>query len=185
MKYLLTVLAVALLITSCSDQQKPVPRRTAYPRPPHHDTVMIPTPDAPLRFDVNAAATVTAPAAGWLNVAYPAYNAVMYVTFTPVDEASIDSVRVNRMERLLLNAGGVPGERREFLNEAGYDIMVYTARGTATPVQFLATDGETAVVSGAVYFSDPRATVSTDSLEPFVKAIEGDVLRSMKTLGSR
>lgn len=185
MKSLSAVLCASLILVSCGGEQKPIPRRTAYPRAPQHDTAMIQAPEAPLHFDVNAAAEVTSPALGWLNVAYPAYDAVMYVTFTPVDENSIDTVRVNRMERLFLNAGGVPGERREFINAAGYDIMVFTARGTATPVQFLATDGESSVVSGAVYFSNPRAATSVDSLEPFVRAIEGDVLRSMKTLGSR
>ncbi|MDE6288378.1 MAG: hypothetical protein K2M00_06300 [Muribaculaceae bacterium] len=185
MKSLLTALIVSVILVSCGGEQKPVPRRTAYPRAPHHDTAMIQAAEAPIYFDVNAAANVTSTAPGWLNVAYPAYDAVMYVTFTPVDETSIDTVRVNRMERLLLNAGGAPGERREFMNEAGYDVMIFTARGTATPVQFLATDGESSVVSGAVYFSDPRAAAAVDSLDPYVRAIEGDVMRSMKTLGSR
>lgn len=185
MKTLFAVLAVSLFLASCGGEQKPVPRRTAYPRPPQHDTAMVQASEAPLYFDVNAAARVTAPAPGWLNVAYPAYDAVMYVTFTPVDQHSVDTVRINRMERLLLNAGGAPGQRREFINDAGYDIMVYTARGTATPVQFLATDGESSVVSGAVYFSDPKAATSVDSLDPYVRAVEGDVLRAMKTLGRR
>lgn len=183
LRCLYIVCGVALLTSCGHGGDVAVPRRTAYPRVALADTAMVTADSVPVRFDVSAAARVSHPAPGWLDVAYPMYGATVHVTFTTVTAATVDAVRVNRMERLMLNMGDNPGQRHEFVNDAGYDVLAVLCDAGSTPVQFLATDGESMVVSGAVSFADPRAAAATDSVAPMVAAIYDDVMRSLYTLG--
>lgn len=173
--------AFTAAIAGCtgSGDDTAIPRRTAYPRPATMDTVMTVPDSLPVSFAVNASATVSRPRLGWLDVAYPAYGATMHVTFTPVDTSDIDEVRANRVERLTLNSGGRPSVTREAINAAGFDYLTVRTDGAATPLQFLATDGRSIVVSGAVYMFDPAAASAVDSIQPIVDAIEADINRSM------
>lgn len=177
------VATVALAACGSGDPAPAIPRRIAYPRPQLPDTVMQPVDSLPVSFLANAAAIVSRPAPGWLNIAYPSLGATIHVTFSPVDDSTIGEVRANRLERLLLNSGDRPSSRREYINQAGYDILTVVTEGSATPVQFLATDGSTIVVSGAAYFSDPRAATATDSMAPIIGAVVADIDRSLNTLG--
>lgn len=179
---LLYIICVAVAVGSCTREHNPVPRRTAWPRPAVIDTVMVRAEGAPLDFRVNRAARTSSDRPGWLNVAYPMYGAVMYVTFTDVTGADVDRARRNRMERLVLNSGGRPGRESQWTNAAGFEVYTLRTEGVATPLQFVATDGRTALVSGAVYFNNLRADAPADSLAPVLDAIEGDINRCLNAL---
>lgn len=176
---------VVLLMAAASctgEGTPPIPRRTAYPRPTLPDTAMTVAEGTPLHFAVNRQATVTSEKEGWINVAYPMLGATMYVTFTPTVPATVEATKANRMERLMLNSGDRPSEHSEFVNAAGFRALVATTDGSTTPVQFLATDDSAWVVSGAVYFSDPRSAEAADSIRPMTRAIAADVFRALKNL---
>ncbi len=179
------MLAVALLLAAgCSGGEKrAVPRRKAYPRIELPDTAMRPAEAAPLHFLVNGQTCVTSEKEGWLNVKYPTLGATMYVTFTRTAPAEIATVKANRMERLMLNNGGLPSKQSEFITPGGFRSLVAQTDGASTPIQFLATDDSVWVVSGAVYFSDPKATVATDSVRPMTEAITADIFRALNGLG--
>lgn len=183
----LLIFIAALSLAGCgnSENQRIIPRRTAYPRPQLPDTVLADYKDAPLHFEVNSDATTSSPKEGWLNIRYPMLGATVHVTFTPTTTSDIDEVRHNRMERLMLNAGDRPSNHSEFTNSEGFDILLSETDGATTPVQFLASDGERWVVSGAAYFDNPAATSSSDSIRPMIKAIKRDLLEALKNLSER
>lgn len=184
MKVSATVLCIAAaLVAGCNGNTgNSFPRPTAYPRPNLPDTLMVSVTDAPLYFTVNAEAVVSSPRAGWFDVAYPMLGATVHVTFTDITSDNIDKVKENRMERLMLNAGDRPVDFSEFTNTAGFDIVVASAEGSLTPVQFLATDDSLWVISGSAYFSSPGAAIAIDSIRPMVKAISRDLYRTLNEL---
>lgn len=171
--------AVLSCVAACSDAPAPVPRRTAYPRVAAVDSVSRAVDSLPVYFEVSRSACVSRPAEGWLDVSYPMYGATAHVTFSEATGAALDGVRANRMERAMLNAGGLPTDRREWRNAAGFDIMTMRTDGCSTPFQFMATDGHLVVVSGAVYFASPQAVMNTDSIAPMLEAMEADIVRAL------
>ena len=168
------------LLTACGGSTNVVPRRHAYPRVTDMDTLMVAVDSLPLVFRVNSHTTVSHPRPDWLDVYYPAYGATWHITFTT--SGDLDEVKVNRMERLLLNAGDHPYRRDEWLNAAQFDILTFVAEGATTPLQFLATDNEHIVVSGALVFDDPKACANIDSIAPIINNLENDMNRSLQTL---
>lgn len=175
---------LALAALSCGRHDNtPVPRRTAYPRPQLLDTVMTRVTLTPACSPaVNAAAAISSPRPGWLDVAYPGYGATMHLTVTDATPATVDEIKANRMERAMLNAGGLPGRQTEWTNRQGLDVTMIRTEGASTPLQFLATDDSSLVVSGAVYFSDPAAVTATDSIKPVLDAIAADIRRMLDSL---
>ncbi len=166
-----------VLLVACTKPQA-MPRREAFPRAILLDTVMASAP-APAYFLVNAQADVRQSRADWLTVAYPQYAATMYITFSETSPKDIHNVKKNRMERLMLNSGDLPSQHTEFTNTAGYDILLAYTEGGPIPLQFLATDNSSMVVSGAVQFSNPNASAAVDSITPVMDAIRGDIMCAM------
>ena len=170
-------------VAACTvSENNTFPRPTAYPRPQLPDTVMIATNLAPLHFLANRDAVVSSTRDGWLDIAYPSLGATVHVTFTRSTPRDIASVKENRMERLMLNAGDRPITFSEFTNAAGFNVLSAKTEASTTPLQFLATDDSEWVVSGAVYFSSPGVVNAHDSIRPMIDAINYDILRSLKSL---
>jgi len=182
------LLAAALLAAGCRRAPVAVPRRTAYPRIAEHDTAMrrLGTDTLPgLDFAVNAAAVLASERPGWLDIRYPDYGATVHITLTRARGPQLAEVRANRLERLMLNIGDRPARRGEWVNEAGVDILETYSVPAAIPYQFLATDGEGYVLSGALYFADPRAAAEADSIRPMAEAIAADIHRALISLDAR
>lgn len=178
------IVSLALAAASCGGQaDTAVPRRTAYPRMRLLDTAMTTVEAVPgVTVQVNAGARTSSPRPGWLDVAYPAYGATMHITVTDATPATVDGIKANRMERVVLNAGGLPGRQAEWVTPGGFGVMTLRTDCSSTPLQFPATDDSAVVVSGAVYFADPAATASADSIAPVVEALEGDIRRMLNNL---
>lgn len=183
----LTAAAAIALATSgagCSgkaDTQAPIPRRTAYPRPQLPDTVLAAADGLPLKFEVNTQAATELPRPDWLNIRYPMLRATIHVTFTAAaDSSTLDEVRRNRMQRLMLNAGDKPSNHTEFTNPDGFDVLIVETEGISTPLQFLASGPDRWVVSGAAYLDSYNA--AADSLRPIIQAIRHDIYRAMQHL---
>lgn len=165
-----------------SGSRPAIPRRTAYPRLALPDTAMRAVPGLPVRFMANAAASVTSDRPGWADIRYPSLGAVVYVSFTPVTPSTLDGVKQNRMQRLMLNSGSLPTDNTEFVNPAGFSVLIARTDGASTPLQFLATDDSTIVISGAMCFDNPLASSATDSIRPAVDAISRDIFQALTTL---
>ena len=121
---------------------------------------------------------------GWFDIVYPAYNARINCTLT-VTEGDADLARAinNRLERLERNAAGAEGQLTELTSEGGVGcMMIVTPGAVATPVQFLATDSVSRLLSGTLVFSSPG--LNPDSVAPAVEAVERDVLYLLTHLKS-
>ena len=192
-KYLLPTILTCLL-TACGGQgdnggAPAVPRRHAYPR--------IELPDSAYRYvndavtgiglDINAEAgyqtrSAENSRAPFIDVTYPGLNAQIYFTITPVDESTVASVIDNRMERISLNLGGADAELIEFDSPAGFENKVIVTRGDiSTPVQFIATDGHSAVISGTAFLRD-ASSATADSIAPVVETMRRDIIHALMTL---
>ncbi len=183
MKRLLPFVAL-FLAASCSNggREPAVPRPQAWPRvevyPPSYREVN--------GLMVNDSARVEpGEADGWFDIVYPAYNARINCTLTTASsEADLARAIENRLERLERNVGGAEGELTELTSEGGIGCMMIVAPGApATPVQFLATDSVSRLLSGTVVFASRE--LKPDSVAPAVEAVERDVvylLTRLKTL---
>ena len=175
MRRLALIPLVFSFIVGCTGKrsQPPVPRPQAWPRvevyPPSYHKVN--------NLMVNDSALVEPGSAeGWFDIVYPAYNARINCTLTsaPTPDALAEAID-NRLERLERNVAGAEGELTSLTSDGGIGCMMIVAPGAvATPVQFLATDSVSRLLSGTVVFASP--SLKPDSVAPAVEAVERDVL---------
>lgn len=167
----------------------PVPRRHAYPRVEIPDSVYtdMAAGTTTLHIAVSDAATVTLRISDdgnsqFVDAAYPDFNSTIFFTVTPVDRATAGDVIANRMERIRLNLGSSDAELFEFDSPGGFENKLFVSRGDiSTPVQFIATDGNAFVVSGAAFVRD-ASPATADSIAPVVDMLRRDILHALKTM---
>lgn len=181
MKVPVPLIIIILVLAGCRREPVAVPRRPAYPRIQAPDTARIAADGLPAPFSVSASAVMVSPRPGWLDVTYPAYGAVANITFTRGRGSELEEALANRLERMTLNAGGLPSERREWTNAAGFRILCLRTDRCATPWQFVAADSRM-VVSGALRFHDPEAVMATDSIGPILDAMAADLTVALDSL---
>lgn len=178
------LLIIALLsLTACSRHRPdPVPRPEALPRV----SVLAPSySPAGLGGDLTAmvhdSALVTHPRPDWTNLAYPAYAATVNCTYTRVDASTLASTLDNRMERLTLNAGDAAGEMLSMELPRGGGALLMVMRGRCvTPVQFIATDSASWVLSGSAVME--AAATRPELVRPRVDALAADLTKLLHTL---
>ncbi len=177
-----------VLTAGCSgaDSSAPIPRRKAYPRIEIPDSTYHSDAGLPYSLQINDSArgnvTRSDSRDRWVDVEYPAHNAVIYYTFSTVAPAELASAIDNRSERIALNLGGREAEILSFATPYSLDceVVVDNQGAGATPVQFLATDHEGLVVSGAAHIKGDK--MSIDSIAPVVDMLRRDIVHSLKTL---
>lgn len=176
---------------SAGNDSSAVPRRRAFPRVQAPDTAFTQLTGLPLLMSVNESQPVQienrADGSVWITVRYPAYDASILCTFTPVDESSIARVLDNRYERMKLNAGAGSITVREFENSGGYHSGILRSQAaSATPVQFISsgTGSPQWVVSGSVFFEKISPSTSADSVRPVIDIMQGEVERMLISLAN-
>lgn len=182
------LMSVMVLPAACSggDNSAPIPRRKAYPRIEIPDSAYRSEPGLPYSLQINDSAignlTKSDGRNDWVDVEYPAHNAVIYYTFSTVDPSQLESAIDNRSERIALNLGGREAEILSFATPYSLDceVIVDNQGAGATPVQFIATDHRCFVVSGAAHIKGDK--MSIDSISPVVDMLRRDVVHSLKTL---
>lgn len=183
-----SILAAVLVLAACPrGGDTPVPRPLAYPRMAIYDSVYTALPGIPLHLELSAHAVTSvdsthsgADKALWLNASYPAYNATLHLTLTPVTPATAPEVIHNRTERMALNSGGNPTEISELSSLSGFNSQILlTPAGSVTPVQFLSVSPQW-VVSGALYL--PDAEINPDSVAPVLQAVRRDLIHAAQTI---
>ena len=166
-----------------------IPRRHAYPRIelPQENYHDITVGCNELHISVNEVATYNRRVADdgetcFIDVSYPKLSSTIFYTITPVDDATIEDVIANRLERIRLNLGDSDAELIEFNSTEGFENKVLVSHGNiSTPVQFISTDGENVVVSGVAFIKD-ASPATADSIAPIVDVIRRDIVHSLKMI---
>lgn len=180
MSKLLIILSLwCLMACTAADRQPAIPRPKAYPRPTLYaaDYKTCPISGSAMEISVNKSAEVVSTKPGWFDICYPAYDITVNCTLTPITPESLSSVLDNRHERMALNLEGQYGEMTQW---DGVTIIVAPA-AMRTPVQFLATDSASFVLSGVAVGNYP-AGASPDSIAPYVNAVAQDITHMLKQL---
>ena len=180
---------ISLSLSECSNKENYIPRRTAYPRVNLCDTIHVKSPLLPVNFEINAetiasedSSNITNDGSKWINVFYPKYNATLYYTYTPVTASTIEGVIDNRIERISLNIGSLTSEMTELNTPSGVIAkIISTPTSMVTPLQFIATNNSSWVISGAFCFNETK-NISSDSISPILKAVNNDILHTIKNL---
>lgn len=177
----------ALALCECSTDNANTPRRKAYPRIDTHDSTFTLISNCPIHFEISDIAIISLDSINndnhWINIYYKPYNATIYCTFTPVDKHTIENVIDNRTERMALNSGDHSSELIELTNANGFKSQILiTEQSKITPVQFLSTNENNWVVSGALYFNN--SSNSPDSIRPIINILKRDIIHAMKTIDS-
>lgn len=176
-------IAAAAACSAGADTDTATPRRRGYPRLPAYDSVYASAPRAVLPLQLNAAACVADSNRGrWLTVAYPLHHSAIYITIsTPASADELRRTLGNRRERISLNLGGAAATTVHLASDGGFESALVEAPGNATPLQFVATDGEGFVVSGAARI-DAAADAPYDSIRPIEATLRRDILHMLNTL---
>ncbi len=150
-----------------------IPRPTAYPRielyPPTYHSVDC----NGVALAVNDSAVVDAPEPGWLNLQYPRYGITVALTLTR--STRLDEVMANRRERMARNVG----DAYVTVTELPRAVVLKSPEVTLTPLQLLATDSATYVLSGVAM---TPGNVNPDSVAPAVEAVETDLIYLLQHL---
>lgn len=183
-KTLAAIIALPLMLC-CSggndDSSSAIPRRHAYPRlnayPEQYHTVGI----NGMTLEVNDSAVITRPGTGWLNISYPRYNATIYISVVATaGKADMAKALENRRQRISLNLNGMPGAVTEIDNGVFSSALILSPEAGNTPVQLLAHDGVTLLLSGTAVLHGN--TAPADSIRPTVDAIARDALHMLQNL---
>lgn len=161
------------------------PRRRAYQRIEAYTPEYTAVDSLPIRLLVNSSATVSRPRRDWVNVSYPRYNATVFISVTEADSGNIDDVIANRIERIALNAGDVRVDALDIDNGRFSSTLYDAPAAVAMPLQFVATDGKSLVVSASVFFDNADRITSLDSVAPAVEAIRRDLTTALDSLDYR
>lgn len=179
MSRLLIILCLCLAGCTATERQPAIPRPKAYPRPALYaaDYRTYALEFAPSEIAVNKSAVVTSPKPGWFDIDYPDYGITVNCTLTPITPQTLSSVLDNRRERMALNLEGQYGEMTQW----GGITLIVAPVALRTPVQFLATDSASFVLSGVAVGNYPAGT-SPDSIAPYVNAVAQDITYMLKQL---
>ncbi|MGN0220473.1 MAG: hypothetical protein ACI4AX_09360 [Muribaculaceae bacterium] len=161
------------------------PRRRAYQRIEAYAPEYTAVDSLPVRLLVNSSATVSRPRRDWVNVSYPRYNATIFISVTETDSGNIDDVIANRIERIALNAGDVRVDALDIDNGRFSSTLYDAPAAVAMPLQFVATDGKSLVVSASVFFDNADRITSLDSVAPAIEAIRRDLTTALDSLDYR
>lgn len=184
---------VILLPAGCGRRETaPVPKPEGWPRieMPAPEFVSVESGGTELLFNSNAIVESREADRGggrWFDVTYPGVNgARIYLSLTAVgDPTELEKALANRRERMELNTAGARTEITQLRSEAGWECEIALTRSSVTtPVQLLAHDGRSRMLSGALYLNLPPDT-RPDSIAPVVRAVSRDLTEMLKHLRSR
>lgn len=185
------LLAGLMLMTggaSCSshdnDDTAAVPRQKAYARINTYPETYRLIDSLPYTIMANAGARVTAVPTGnpqtraW-DIAYPRYRATIHLTerrLPAPDPAAMAALIDSRLQRMSLNTGTAPINTYNSTGASGLStLMVTTLSATPTPVQILATDSASYLLTAGAYIEFEPSVGATDSLMPVINSLKADM----------
>lgn len=185
MKLLPLTAAFLIAMTSCGGSrgdERPVPRRYAYPRLPVPEVTYRTVRFGGVPLEISSAVTVAVDSAAGarhdITLSYQDYGADIYLTVSHAPDA--DSLRSMASERAARYAGNVAGHFVTEEPDSADALVICSYSGNVTPVQFVALSG-LSMLTGVVHFADPEVAVKSDSVRPLFEALHADVDRLVKS----
>lgn len=169
---LISALLALAATAACSERRVATPRPESFPRISLYPAAYrsLPLPFGPDSLTVCADARADIADNGWINIAYPAYGVTVSATLTPTTPAGIDRILANRRQRIDRNLAGADARAARI----GSGTIVVAPTALRTPVQILATDSASWVLS-AVAVAEWPAETSPDSVAPIIDALARDM----------
>lgn len=185
--YVACLLCVIVLLTAC--RQQPVPRPDGYFRIDAYPDVWRTDTLGGISLQVNdSSRSVVQPDATegvmWCNVVYPRYNATIYLSYIPVaDKGELASLLAESRDlvyRQSVGTAAVTAVEYEDASRPLYAILYRLSAGSATPLQFVATDSLRYLLRGALYYDVMPLRI--DSVAPTLEYMEADMARMIESI---
>ena len=170
---------------------QPIPKPKGEMRIERLDTTYYDVVDFPLSFPISRDAivdkdtTVHSDGNHWLTIRYPRHNALIYCTYTPINTYTLPIQLKNRMDRVIKNNTlKIPKSiifEADKMSKGGIlksaELFFSDNRDAVIPLQFIATDSTTFLLSGAVCF---QCKVVADSIAPVIDILTEDILYGLQ-----
>jgi len=178
----------AFLLCGCKREYAPKPY--GFPRIDRDSVtyVSFAQSDFPLKFDIPSDARAelrrNETSSVWIDISYPEYAATLYCTYIPLNgTGAAAEQRAKATEFVYLHASRASSIEAVSFEGEEIAATIYRLYGkVATPVQFVADDGNAFLLRGAFYFN---YDVEPDSVAPVVQYVEEDVRRLVESLKLR
>ena len=182
-----TALAMTLLMTSCGEEERPLPKPKGYLRIalPEKAYVKVDTLDR-YAFETPDYAVITNDPLSpneknWINVEMPCFKASIHLTHKEVDGnlgEYLEDVHT-MVTKHLQKANGMNDSLILNPEHNVYGMLIeMEGKGVATPLQFYLTDSTTNFVRGALYFN---FVPNNDSMQPVIQYLRQDIDRMIET----
>lgn len=118
----------------------------------------------------------------WFNITYPAYDAILYCTYLPVDKKTLSGALEDSYQLAYSQALKANGIQQSLFTDSLRHTsgIIYDIKGSvASPVQFYLTDNASNFLRGSLYFNQQ---VNSDSIAPVVGFLREDIVAIMESL---
>ncbi len=170
---------------------QPIPKPKGEMRIERLDTAYYDIRNFPLTFPISHDAIVdndtTTHSDGnhWLTIRYPRHNTLIYCTYTPISRSTLSKQLQNRLDRIIKNNTlKMPKSivfETDTLSKEGTrpsaELFFSDNRNAVIPLQFIATDSISYLLSGAVYF---QGEIKVDSISPVIDILTEDILYGLQ-----
>lgn len=185
MKHLAAILLCALALGACQRPSPPVPRPRGFARVAGYGDSLRSVCIEGVTMDINAGATLSRPAPAWLDASFGRYGATLHLAVVHTGGADhMQSALRNRHERMSLNLSGRRAQVQTLTSTGGFAVeFVQALEPAPVPLQFVATNDNGILVSGAVVFAGP--VEPADSLSPMLADLERQLRAIVNSLTCR
>lgn len=194
---IITAMIAICSITGCSSGQNdadtpPTPRPKAWPRINTYPEVYTTNNTLSIPLSVNSGTTTHSVNTGnanseALDIVYPRYRATINLTLLKPRHGSDFALKKaidSRLERINLNLGTSQASVVSQTNQNGINtLLVKSLSAIPTPLQILATDSSTFLLSATVFIPFRPSVGATDSLAPVIESLNKDLTHMLEQIG--
>ncbi|HNW56522.1 MAG TPA: gliding motility lipoprotein GldD [Bacteroidales bacterium] len=119
---------------------------------------------------------------GWLNIEFPAYKAIIYLTYKDVNndfESLMEQTYKMNVKNHITKADAIDEKQFNNIENKVYGVLYDLKGNTASAVQFYATDSTKHYLRGSLYFA---AEPNADSLAPVIDFFREDIVHLIETI---
>ncbi|GAB6120261.1 gliding motility lipoprotein GldD [Dysgonomonas termitidis] len=177
-------LIICCIFVSCNEY---TPKPVGYPRIDREESGVVKYGHPAFSFLYSANARIEEVENGnesgfWFNIIYPAYDAIIYCTYMPVDKKKLSGALEVSYQLAYSHALKANGIRQSQYTDSLHHTsgIIYDIGGpVASPVQFYLTDNTSNFLRGSLYFNQQA---NSDSIAPVIGFLREDIVALMESL---